>query len=55
MDSLVDSVVDTYYSGFNKSLQNYSQILRLFTESRAQVRRMPVLPAAAPSPRAITP
>lgn len=45
VEVLVDSVVDTYYSGFNKSLQNYSQILRLFSESRSQVR-----PAAAPPP-----
>ena len=37
IDTLVDSVVDIHYSGFNKSLQNYSQILRLFSESRAQL------------------
>lgn len=50
VEVLVDSVVDTYYSGFNKSLQNYSQILRLFSESRSQVR-----PAAAPRRRLADP
>ena len=37
IDNLVDSAVEAHYSGFNKSLQNYSQILRLFSESRAQL------------------
>ena len=37
IDALVDSAVDTHYSGFNKSLQNYSQILRLFSESMAHL------------------
>ncbi len=30
-------MVESHYSGFNKSLQNYSQILRLFSEARAQL------------------
>lgn len=34
VDKLVDQVVDVHHTGFNKSLQNYSQILKLFTESR---------------------
>jgi hypothetical protein len=33
VDSLVDSVVDIHYSGFNKSLQNYSQIAMIITIS----------------------
>ncbi len=37
IDALVDTAVDTHYSGFNKSLQNYSQILRLFSESMAHL------------------
>ena len=37
VDALVDSAVDAHYAGFNTSLQNYSQILRLFSESRAQL------------------
>lgn len=30
-------MVEGYHSGFNKSIHNYSQILRLFTESKMQV------------------
>lgn len=47
IELLVDSVVEGYHSGFNTSLHNYSQILRLFTESRLQVR---VCPEARTSP-----
>lgn len=38
MEELVDAVVEGYHSGFNTSIHNYSQILRLFTESKLQVR-----------------
>ena len=44
IEQLVGAVVEGYHSGFNKSLHNYSQILRLFTESKLQVGAM--LPAA---------
>ena len=37
IEELVDAVVEGYHSGFNKSIHNYSQILRLFTESKLQV------------------
>lgn len=33
----MDSVVEGYHAGFNRSIHAYSQILRLFTESRLQV------------------
>lgn len=37
VDGLVDDVVAAYYNGFTKALHNYSQILRLFKQSKAQV------------------
>ena len=37
IEELVDAVVEGYHGGFNKSIHNYSQILRLFTESKLQV------------------
>jgi len=37
VDELVDTVVEAHHSGFNKSLQNYSEILRMFSESRTQL------------------
>ncbi|KAI3974789.1 hypothetical protein MKX01_028049 [Papaver californicum] len=33
VEEVVDEVVHAYHSGFNKAIQNYSQILRLFSES----------------------
>ncbi|ERN06483.1 hypothetical protein AMTR_s00058p00039730 [Amborella trichopoda] len=33
IEEVVDEVVHEYHSGFNKAIQNYSQILRLFSES----------------------
>ncbi|GMH27732.1 hypothetical protein Nepgr_029575 [Nepenthes gracilis] len=33
IEDVVDEVVHAYHSGFNKAIQNYSQILRLFSES----------------------
>ncbi|GMH35477.1 hypothetical protein BSKO_03345 [Bryopsis sp. KO-2023] len=37
LEALIDQVVDVYHNGFNLAIQNYSQILQLFTESRDQV------------------
>lgn len=37
LEGLIDQVVDAYHNGFNVAIQNYSQILHLFTESRDQV------------------
>lgn len=37
MDGLVDDVVATYHNGFNKAIHNYSQILQLFADTKAQV------------------
>ncbi|KAI8563622.1 hypothetical protein RHMOL_Rhmol03G0123800 [Rhododendron molle] len=37
VEEVVDEVVHAYHSGFNKAIQNYSQILRLFSESAASV------------------
>lgn len=34
---LVDKMVQGYHSGFAKSIQNYSQILYLFADSKEQV------------------
>lgn len=39
IEEMVDAVVEGYHAGFNKSIHNYSLILRLFTESRLQVGR----------------
>ena len=35
---LVDDIVKGYHGGFNKSIRNYSEILRLFTEAQGQVK-----------------
>lgn len=40
MDGLVDDVVAAYHNGFNKAIQNYSSILRLFGDAKSQVRRV---------------
>lgn len=37
LDELVDVVVEGYHQGFAKSIQNYSQILQLFAETKEQV------------------
>lgn len=37
VEEVVDEVVHNYHSGFNKAIQNYSQILRLFSESTENV------------------
>lgn len=33
VEALVDTVVEVHHNSFNKAIQNYSQILKLFTES----------------------
>ncbi|KAK6233942.1 hypothetical protein QUC31_006348 [Theobroma cacao] len=37
VEDVVDEVVHAYHSGFNKAIQNYSQILRLFSESTESI------------------
>ncbi|PRQ58738.1 putative Sec8 exocyst complex component specific domain-containing protein [Rosa chinensis] len=37
VEEVVDEVVHNYHSGFNKAIQNYSQILRLFSESTENI------------------
>ncbi|KAL8143200.1 hypothetical protein V2J09_016232, partial [Rumex salicifolius] len=37
IEDVVDEVVQTYHNGFNRAIQNYSQILRLFSESAENV------------------
>ncbi|XVE99253.1 hypothetical protein REPUB_Repub03eG0182200 [Reevesia pubescens] len=37
VEDVVDEVVHAYHGGFNKAIQNYSQILRLFSESAESV------------------
>ncbi|KAK4756803.1 hypothetical protein SAY87_006930 [Trapa incisa] len=37
VEDVVDEVVQSYHSGFNKAIQNYSQILRLFSESTESI------------------
>lgn len=37
IEKVVDAVVHNYHSGFNKAIQNYSQILRLFSESTEKI------------------
>ncbi|KAJ9187072.1 hypothetical protein P3X46_002568 [Hevea brasiliensis] len=37
VEEVVDEVVHAYHSGFNKAIQNYSQILRLFSESAESI------------------
>lgn len=37
VDGLVDDVVATYHNGFNKAIHNYSHILQLFADTKAQV------------------
>lgn len=37
IEGVVDEVVHAYHHGFNKAIQNYSQILRLFSESAESI------------------
>ncbi|KAK7279611.1 hypothetical protein RJT34_24666 [Clitoria ternatea] len=37
VEDVVDEVVHSYHSGFNRAIQNYSQILKLFSESTESV------------------
>ncbi|XP_057426199.1 exocyst complex component SEC8 [Lotus japonicus] len=37
IEDVVDEVVHSYHSGFNRAIQNYSQILRLFSESTESI------------------
>ncbi|XP_027367422.1 exocyst complex component SEC8 isoform X2 [Abrus precatorius] len=37
VEDVVDEVVHSYHSGFNRAIQNYSQILRLFSESTESI------------------
>ncbi|KAB1219033.1 Exocyst complex component SEC8 [Morella rubra] len=37
IEEVVDEVVQAYHGGFNKAIQNYSQILRLFSESTESI------------------
>ncbi|XP_038971816.1 exocyst complex component SEC8 [Phoenix dactylifera] len=37
IEDVVDEVVHSYHHGFNKAIQNYSQILRLFSESAESI------------------
>ncbi|GAB4840806.1 exocyst subunit [Ancistrocladus abbreviatus] len=37
IEDVVDEVVHSYHGGFNKAIQNYSQILRLFSESAERI------------------
>ncbi|CAL0321290.1 unnamed protein product [Lupinus luteus] len=37
VEEVVDEVVQSYHTGFNRAIQNYSQILRLFSESTENV------------------
>ena len=38
VEETVDDIVQGYHSGFNKAIHNYSQILRLFSDSKSQVK-----------------
>ncbi|KAL5978661.1 exocyst subunit [Asimina triloba] len=37
IEEVVDEVVHAYHGGFNRAIQNYSQILRLFSESAESI------------------
>ncbi|KAF9625141.1 hypothetical protein IFM89_019355 [Coptis chinensis] len=37
VEEVVDQVVHAYHTGFNRAIQNYSQILRLFSESAESI------------------
>ncbi|XP_051130784.1 exocyst complex component SEC8 isoform X2 [Andrographis paniculata] len=42
IEEVVDEVVHAYHGGFNKAIQNYSQILRLFSESAESIKTLKV-------------
>ncbi|GER25341.1 exocyst complex component Sec8 family protein [Striga asiatica] len=42
IEEVVDEVVHVYHGGFNKAIQNYSQILRLFSESAQSIGALKV-------------
>ncbi|TYH51198.1 hypothetical protein ES332_D10G256900v1 [Gossypium tomentosum] len=42
VEDVVDEVVHAYHGGFNKAIQNYSQILRLFSESSESIEVLKV-------------
>ncbi|KDP32586.1 hypothetical protein JCGZ_13136 [Jatropha curcas] len=42
VEEVVDEVVHAYHGGFNKAIQNYSQILRLFSESAESISTLKV-------------
>ncbi|XP_010250744.1 PREDICTED: exocyst complex component SEC8-like isoform X2 [Nelumbo nucifera] len=42
IEEVVDEVVHAYHSGFNQAIQNYSQILRLFSESAESIGTLKV-------------
>ncbi|XP_047966594.1 exocyst complex component SEC8-like isoform X2 [Salvia hispanica] len=42
IEEVVDEVVHAYHGGFNKAIQNYSQILRLFSESAESLGELKV-------------
>ncbi|CAN1238310.1 Exocyst complex component SEC8 [Linum grandiflorum] len=42
VEDVVDEVVQAYHGGFNKAIQNYSQILRLFSESSESISTLKV-------------
>ncbi|CAM8918344.1 unnamed protein product [Rhodiola kirilowii] len=49
IEDVVDEVVHAYHSGFNRAIQNYSQILRLFSESAESISVLKVDLAEAKS------
>lgn len=42
IEEVVDEVVHAYHTGFNKAIQNYSQILRLFSDSAESIKDLKV-------------
>ncbi|KAL8551596.1 hypothetical protein ACS0TY_000616 [Phlomoides rotata] len=42
IEEVVDEVVHAYHGGFNKAIQNYSQILRLFSESAQSIGELKI-------------
>ncbi|XP_011031681.1 PREDICTED: exocyst complex component SEC8-like isoform X2 [Populus euphratica] len=42
VEDVVDEVVQSYHIGFNKAIQNYSQILRLFSESAESITALKI-------------
>ncbi|CAI0442647.1 unnamed protein product [Linum tenue] len=42
VEEVVDEVVHAYHGGFNKAIQNYSQILKLFSDSAESIRTLKI-------------